>query len=267
MVTSLIPSSWRNAQSPVATDVGIQDFPQEQILNPTPSVYSVLDSFGPFPSYSLMVGICDDGFPFMLGLDNPRSGSILVVGENNREKSQILRTMSLSASLINRPEEISLCVITNRPNQYADLTKFPNCQAIISPYERAAGEMVIEFSSIVEQRRSGRERGESLMLLIDDFRSINSILSDFDVYLNLKTMVSAGPTSGVWPIISIEPDDVHSSRGQLLRSFGTYIFEKVDNERPYLPENGTINSSDKVYEPNFNVIVGGRLIPISNLLV
>ena len=266
MVTSLIPSVWRETRSPVAPEINDQQFPPQEIRNSTPSIYSIYESYGPFPNQSLMVGICADGFPFMLDLNNSRSGSVLVVGENTHERSQILKTMCLSASLINKPEQISIFVITNKPHQYADLSKYPNCQAVISPYERSSGELVIELASIVEQRRSGRERGGSLMLLIDDFQSINSILNDFSVYLNLKSMVNTGPQNGVWPIISIQPDDVHSSRGQLLRSFGTYIFEKADNNQAFLPENGALDPSDQVYVPNFNVIVGGRLTPISNLL-
>ena len=79
-------------------------------------------------------------------------------------------------------------------------------------------------------------------------------------------MVNTGPQNGVWPIISIQPDDVHSARGQLLRSFGTYIFEKADNNQAYLPDNEASDPRDQIYAPNFNVIVGGRLIPISNLI-
>ena len=266
MVTNLIPTVWQDTQSTVSPEVSVQQFPPHEVINPTPSIYSIFESYGPFPNQSLMVGICADGFPFMLDLNNPRSGAILVVGENTNERSQILKTMCLSASLINKPEQISLFVITNKPHQYAELSKYPNCQAIISPYERSSGELVIELASIVEQRRSGRERGGSLMLLIDDFQGINTILNDFSVYLNLKSMVNTGPQNGVWPIISIQPDDVHSSRGQLLRSFGTYIFEKADNNQAYLPDNGASDPRDQIYAPNFNVIVGGRLIPISNLL-
>ena len=45
-----------------------------------------------------------------------------------------------------------------------------------------------------------------------------------------------------------------------------HIFEKADNNQAFLPENGALDPSDQVYVPNFNVIVGGRLTPISNLL-
>jgi hypothetical protein len=267
MVTNLIPTSWRDTLAAVSSEIELHPFPTYPAVNPTPSFYSVLDVYGPFPSHSMMVGICSDGFPFMLGLDNPRSGSILIVGKNTLEKSQIIKTMCLSISLINNPEDVSLCVITNKPHQYAELMKYPNCQRIISPYERDAAELVIEYASIVEQRRSGRERGGSLILLIDDFQSINQMLGDFSVYLNLKSLVAIGPNFGVWPLISIEPGDIHSSRGQLLRSFGTYVFERAGNDSSNIQENGNTNPGDLIFEPNFNVIVGGRLFPISNLLV
>ncbi len=236
-------------------------------LSSAPSVHSIIKSFGPFPPYSLIVGVCRDGLPFMISLDNPKSGSLLVVSENSIEQTQILRTLSLSACLINNPDQVSLSIITNKINRYSDIIKYPNCQSIINPYDRAAGEMVIDYASIVEQRRTGRELNGALLLVIDDYKSFHPMLSDYSVYLNLKTLVTRGPNSGIWPLISINPDDVHSSKGQLLRSFGTYIFEKVGNDPPLLPSHRPLDQLESVYQPNYNVIIGGRLIPISNLSV
>ena len=270
MATNLLnlPSFWKGNQGRTLTDN--QDYqprevPARRRLSAAPSIYSILKSFGPFPPYSFVVGVCQDGLPFMISLDNPKSGSILVVGENSAEKTLILKAMSLSAIMLNNPEQVNLCVITNMVDRYANLMKYPNCHALLSPYERAAGEMVIEFASIAEQRRSGRERGRVMMLLIDDFQSFAPLLSDYSVYLNLKTLVTKGPASGIWPIISIRPEDVHSTEGQLLHSFGTYIFEKVDNNPGLLPTDESMKHPEMICQPNYNVIIGGRLIPISNL--
>lgn len=261
---SNLPTLWNgNHDSNLAN---YQDNPSADIqsrirLSSTPSVRSIIKSYGPFPPYSLVVGMCQDGLPFMISLDNPKSGSILVVSENSFEKTQIIRTLSLSACLINNPDQIRLCVITNKVDRYSDMMNYPNCQALISPYERSAGEMVIEFASITEQRRAGREMGSALLLIIDDYKSFAPMLSDYSVYLNLKTLITTGPNSGIWPIISIKPSDVNSPKGQLLRSFGTYIFEKVNNESGIPP------TPTPITQPNYNVIIGGRLIPISNLSI
>jgi hypothetical protein len=262
-----LPALWSGGNQQTISDLEDQQNLEHQFQVRTPSLYSILDTYGPLPLYSLVVGVSRDGLPFMLDLDKPRSGAILIIGENNLEKSQILRSISLSASLINKPAEVSISVITNKANQYVDLLNFPNCQRIISPYESSAGALVNEFASTVEQRRSGRERGGALMLVIDDYRSFASMLSDYSVYLNLKTLVSLGPKYGVWPIISIEPGDIHSSKGQLLRSFGTYIFERIKKDPGLIPADEAMHPSDLIYEPNFDVIIGGQLTPISNILV
>ncbi len=226
---------------------------------------SILDEFGPFPPYSMLVGQCLDGLPFMIGLDNPRSGAMLVVGDNIQAKSQILTAMGISTCRINRPEEVSWVLITRNPHRYGQLQDKPHCLAVINPHDRLAGEMVIEMASVVEQRRFGRERGNTQVLMIDDFQSFTPMLSDYSVYLNLKSLVSKGPGKGIWPLISVQPDDAYTEQGQLLRSFGTFIFEKKPNELS--PPPIQVNGRAPVVKPDFNVIVGGRLIPISSLAI
>lgn len=233
----------------------------------TPSLYTILDTFGAFPPYSLVIGLSKDGLPFMLDLDNPKSGSILVVGETGSGKTQLLKVVSTSACLLNNPQNVSLHVISKKANEYTGLFNFPHCQTLLDPYDRAAGEMVIELASIAEQRRTGRELGSMMMLIIDDYSSISRMLSDYSVYLNLKTLVSRGPKSGIWPIISINPNDVHEEIGHLLRSFGTYIFERSTNQTQFAPtHNQAIDSRDD-FNASFDVIIGGRLNPIINLSV
>ena len=223
----------------------------------SPSLSSILYEFSPFPPYSLVVGQCVDGLPFMLGLDNPHSGSILVVGDHDLAKKQVLSTMSTSACRLNHPEDVSWSLVSSTPHLYAELVNSPHCRAVINPHDRAAGELIIELASIVEQRRFGRERGGTHVLMVDDFRSFAPMLGDYSVYLNLKTLVSKGPGCGVWPLISAKSHDAHTQQGQLLRTFGTYIFEKSDRDHK--------QTFSPHFQPNFNVIVGGRLIPISSL--
>jgi hypothetical protein len=237
--------------------------PTEISPRDNPSLATILYQFGPFPPYSLIIGQCIDGLPFMLDLDNPRSGAILVVGEHAPAKIRILSTMSTSACRINDPEEVCWSVISASPHQYAELVKSPHCQAVINPHERAAGELIHELASVVEQRRFGRERGSIHVLMVDNFQSFAPMLSDYNTYLNLKSLISKGPGCGIWPLISADPDDAYSAQGNLLRTFGTYIFEKNERDSNIRsPIRSGIN-----YSPGFNVIVGGRLIPISSISI
>lgn len=269
MATNFInlPTLWNGTQQrQIPTSRTSTDY-AAQTRVPSPHLSSILSESSPFPPYSLVIGLCTDGLPFMLSLDNPKSGSILVVGENALAKSQILTAMSISSCRINHPEEVSWSVITRNAHQYAELVSSPHCQVVINPHDRAAGELVVELASIVEQRRFGRERGGTKVLMIDDFHSFIPMLSDYSVYLNLKTLVSKGPACGIWPLISIKSDEAHTEQGQLLRTFGTYIFEKAEHDSSQTPSTRTRHTPEPTFQPNFNVIVGGRLIPICSLSI
>jgi len=251
-----LPAIW-DGSTPVQVPISTH------VKNPSrvsaPTLTSILHEFGPFPAYSMVIGQCVDGLPFMLGLDNPRPGALLIVGEHSPAKEAILSTMSRSACRINHPEEVCWSVISSSPHRYRKLVDSPHCQAVISPYERAAGSLVVELASIIEQRRFGREGGGTHVLMIDNFQSFIPMLSDYSVYLNLKTLITKGPSVGIWPLISAKPDDAYSEQGHLLRSFGTFIFEKNEQSARGM------RSSLSIFESDFNVIVGGRLIPIRSL--
>jgi hypothetical protein len=269
MATNFInlPTLWNGSQQrQIPATRNSADF-LTQTRQPSPHLSSILSEASPFPPYSLVIGLCTDGLPFMLSLDNPKSGSILVVGENAWAKSQILNAMGISSCQINHPDEVSWSVITRNAHQYAELVSTLHCQTVINPHDRASGELVIEMASIVEQRRFGRERGGTKVLMIDDFQSFVPMLSDYSVYLNLKILVSKGPACGIWPLISIKSDEAHTEQDQLLRTFGTYIFEKAEHESSHTPSTWPQHTTEPTFQPNFNVIVGGRLIPICSLSI
>ena len=254
-----LPVIWGRTQpQPVARDLNYSSKNQG-------SLNEILNEFGPFPPYSLVVGQCMDGLPFMLSLDNPRSGAILVVGESEKQKKQLLSTMSSSACRINHPTDVSWSLISSSPHQYTELVNSPHCRSVTSPHGRAAGELIIDLASSVEQRRFGRERGGTHVVMIDDFGSFSPLLADYHVYLNFKSLITKGPGCGIWPLVSSKPDEAYTEQGKLLRTFGTYIFEKTGTAREGNSFPPGEAQQPQFIQPNFNAIVGGRLIPMSSV--
>lgn len=191
---------------------------------------SILDTYRPFPDYSTVLGLCTDSFPFMLGLDNPRSGSVLIAGYNKHGLTQMFRTVISSACRINDPEKVSYVLITSNPENYLDISDFPHCQGLLSPYDKISGETVIELASVSEQRKYGRELGSTIILVIDGFQDFSTMLSDYSVYLNLRSLITSGPKSKIWPFISVSENP---SKKDLLLDFGTYIMQHPEEENLY----------------------------------
>lgn len=259
-----------NSEKNAFTNLEVHESAERQVLpreSLAPSLRSLLDIYGNFPPFSLVIGLCNDGLPFMLNLDNPKPGSFLVVGNDSTKTIQLLKVITLSACNLNIPQNVSICVITNNRNEFTRLQGLPHCEGIFSPYDRNAGEMIIEFASIAEQRRSGRERGSRILLAIDDLSSCNNLISDYSVYLNLKSLIMRGPKSGIWPIISIPSHSVDDANPQLLRSFGAYIFGKPAQKLSTSSNSDHAMIPAKPYPFDFDVIINGRLIPITSLSI
>lgn len=199
-------------QSPISNDLEIFDGVFREIDHGSsdvmPPLKRIFKEYRPFPEKTVILGLCEDHLPLVLDLKNPRAGSILISGEPGSGKTNLIGTIARSASLIESPDSISYCVISTKPDELADLYNAPHCQALVAPYDRAAGEIILALSAIAEQRRSGRERGPALLLLIDDIYPLLTHYFDFNTFVHLKWLVQNGPRSQVWPVISIQTNNV-----------------------------------------------------------
>ena len=241
------------------TQPSFQDYP--------PSLYSILDSNGIFPSSSMIIGLCNDGLPFMLNLDDPKSGSILIVGDRRKDKTQLMKVIGHSVSLLNHPQEVSYYVITDTTNEFVELLSYRHCRDILSTEDSSAVELVNKLASMAANRRTGKERGSKILLFIDDLSSFSNLLNDFSVYLNIKDLIQRGPTSGIWPIVSSSNQGVQHVKPHLVRTFGTYIFDKYTPNIISTPEELPGTSDQRLNRARFNIIIKGRLIPIDNLKI
>ena len=188
---------------------------------PVPSLSTVLNSLGHLPSYSALIGLCEDGMPFLMDLSNPAPGSILISGQPGSGKTRLLTALLTSAARLNDPQTVNFCLITPQLHEVESLKKYPHCLGIAAPYERTASEMIIKLAAIAEQRRSGRELGPAVILAIDDLAYLTGEYLDYGVYVHLKWLLQNGPGSLIWPVATLRSDQVHAMDRRLVGSFST----------------------------------------------
>ena len=222
----------------------------------------VLDAFGPFPPFSLVFGICEDGLPLMLNLKDPTAGSLLIQGADRCGKSQLLETILGSAAVLNPPDRVNFCVITPHPDEMAGLLNYPHCQVLAAPYERQASEIILELSALAEQRRFGRERGPAFILAIDDFGALTGDRLDYEVFLHLKWLISKGPGSEIWTIATLPDRSLSPLDPQLSSLFQTQISNySVPNTAIDLLHSENITQSlIPNWKPGFTVRINRQII-------
>lgn len=243
----------------VVDEFALDQYPSE---SPLLSLGEVLNAFGSFPPYSVMVGVCQDGLPLLLNLKDSTAGSLLIEGEPRRGKTQILKTVLASAAALNQVERVNFCAISPNPDEMAALLKFPHCQGLAAPYERQASEIILELSAIAEQRRFGRERGPAFILAIDDLGALVGEHLDYEVLIHLKWLISKGPGSEIWTIATLPGHSIATFDLQFASLFRTRIISGRSFHNKKYPDRPDTNSALSIRNNDFTFVTLIKQQPI-----
>ncbi len=216
-----------------------------------PSLRSYLKEHAPLPPHSAVLGAGEDGLPFLLDLVDATPGALLVLEDDPGEARRLLRTLLTSACLLNPPKEVTLRLITARPEEYNFVRSRPAFQEAASPQDRAAGHMVSELAALIEHRLSGQRLGPNVILAIDDLPSLvqNYLFKGQKALLEL---VQNGPLVGVWTVAAADHSQAAALERTLLESFSTHVIGRASDNRLAGPGNEALE------ERQFRVWSGGE---------
>ena len=178
--------------------------------------------FQPLPDYSTVLGICEDGLPLVLDLNDPKPGAILILGQHQTGKARLLRSILLSACTTNSVEQLYFYLITPDPNNHFELGRLQHCYGVFSSYDKTACELIVELSALVEQRKSGRHLGVKCILAIDNLYELIKH-QDFDVISHLKWLFRFGANNGIWLVSTMDTDRTNLIEQEFLSEQKTHI--------------------------------------------
>jgi hypothetical protein len=226
-----------------------------------PTLQTIIAQTKPLPPYSVLIGACDDGYHFFFDLDDPNPGSLLITGEPHTGKSILLRSIMESASLLNPPNQVRFSLVATRPHEWQDASVFPNLDLIAAPYQRESNTLVMKFSEIAKQRRSGRLRGPALILFIENLaRFLERI--DRDVELFLGWLIREGPKSKVWTVVTLDIFESPKINKKLLSSFGTKMISMTSLIYTLPPPNGGPDSSPNLSNAHGQVSISDPMFKV-----
>jgi hypothetical protein len=190
--------------------------------SPSLRLADVLEQRGPFPAYSTLLGVCEDGMPFLFDLADPTPGSVLAQGRSKDHLTALLKAVLLSAGQINSPREVQYTIITPNPAEFAWFASQRHCAGVFGAYEDAALARVYELAQVANQRRSGRERGAVHILAVDD---IHQLWRQREMYTEsqLLWLLQHGARSYVWTVTTLRSELAGRLPPALMGAFLTRI--------------------------------------------
>jgi hypothetical protein len=235
------------AASPSDEITGLEPEPLQGEIE-TLNLGAVLESRGPFPPYSAMLGVGEDGLPFLLDLTNPAPGALLNAGDRGSGKTRLLRAILASAVAMNTSEQVAFNLIANDPDEFADLVQTGHCLEVMSVNESLSEELealIDGLAVIVEERRRSTPGDPTLLLAIDGLEACLESLSD-QGFARLYYLVKHGPRSRVWTIASLSSERGRPVDGRMLAAFRTRLIGHIKNaERAgYLSGDSSLDTRD-----------------------
>lgn len=217
------------------------------------SLGNVIDKYarkdGPLPEGSVLIGMCEDGLPFQLDWNNPRSGSVLIKGYGGSSygvKEDFLRAALASANQIHKPSEVQFYILDflSSPEYSINESNPFVGAAAVADADRAA-EIIGQVEKLL-----GRDNGRAVLLAIAEIGTLKSNIND-NAWDNLMRVIAEGPDSRIWTFATfthgrdelpgniIEPvpsDDIFGTRmvqlksesGHPLSKFRTTILHQHD---------------------------------------
>lgn len=238
---------------------------REQTYLPAPpaNLRTIIQETGPFPAASVILGVCEDGLPFMLDLLDHSSGSLLIAGDRTSGKTSLLKTTLASAAYINDPREVRFGIISSQARELLPLGSQPHCIAISDSQERSAFDLIMELSEITEQRRSGRNRGPAILLAIDNLEFLATRQMDYSLFVHLRWLIHNGPKSQVWPIVTVNSDRITSIDQRIIGAFRTRLLGVMNSLALHKKLTGNFSAAHNARSgtPSFEANTGGRSTP------
>jgi len=198
--------------------------------------------FQPLPPFSTVLGVCDDGLPLLLDLNDPNPGAILISGQQHLGITRLLRSIILSACTLNTPDQLYFYLITPNPGINRDIGNLDHCYGVYSSYDKSACELVIDLASLVEQRKSGRHLGTKCILAVDNLYEMIKH-QDFEVINHLRWLFRFGANNGIWVISTLESERSNLIDDGLLNDQKTHII--AGSEAFLIPELSHQNQSSQ----------------------
>jgi hypothetical protein len=205
-----------------------QGIPQDSSLATlvSPELQDVISFSGDAFPFSALLGRCDDGPSLLLDLSNPETGSMLIIGGRRCGKTQLLRTIALSACQLNPPERVSFYIFTCHSNQWSDMVLRRQCLRLHHPESLSANRSISNLTEYAFRRRSARLHSPVLILFIDDLDRLLVNRPDHEFLADLYRLVKFGPQSKIWTIAAMDSAKLASLPPELASCFTTLIIGK-----------------------------------------
>jgi len=191
-----------------------------------PSLEEVLKQQRHLPSFSLLLGLCDDELPLVLDLTDPSHGAFLIASDNGFENTAFMHSLLTAAFKANHESQVSLHLISPHADDLLYFHRQPSLKISYEPYRPEIEIVLEEMVNLVAARRRSKQITPVHLFAIDGLDLLWQALGP-QARLRLDWLIEHGPDCGLRVFASIESTYISKSIQSTISHFPSRILGRI----------------------------------------
>lgn len=147
-----------------------------------------------------LLGLATDGVPLLVRLASPEVTHVLISGARHSGKSALAATIAASLVLHQKPREIQIFVLTQRPQPFQFLAAAPHTQRVIAATNEQILQQMRRLEAEMERREQSQLTRPRLIVFADALTEWNKE-SEREYQVRLARLAQRGRAAGISLVI------------------------------------------------------------------
>lgn len=191
-----------------------------------PSLEEVLKKQRHLPSFSLLLGLCEDELPLVLDLTDGDHGSFLIASDNGFDNTAFMHSLLTAAFKSNHESQVSLHLISPHADDLLYFHRQPSLKISYEPFRPEIEIVLEEMVNLVDARRRSKQVTPVHIFAIDGLDLLWQALGP-QARLRLDWLIENGPAYGLRVFASIESTYVSRNIQETLNLFPSRILGRI----------------------------------------
>ena len=187
--------------------------------------------FTQIPQQTAALGVCEDGLPVLLNLNDLRGGPLLVTGDAGCGKTMLLNILLQTALAHDSEQRTLFTVITNQKEDYLEIEQngleSGQCLGVYEPEDEALVTHLQQVSALIEKRRQRKQDAPPLLVVFDGLEFLPS--APDEIRTSIELLLRNGMEAKIWLAAALKTADC-LEMGRWTRHFRTRLIGHMSNQ-------------------------------------
>lgn len=211
--------------------------PASPVENLDPENYTLEEArqiFPNLPELNSFLGVCEDGYPMLIDLNQSGNGAILIISSDRQGRTDLVQMMAESSLRSNPSSQFKFSVVFSDLQPWQDFLENrehnSHLMAKMSADSPKATDWILQLALLAEDRSFGRRLGASILLILDEAEFLQN--ADNNVRSNFVWLCQYGPQFGVRPVISLSAEAA-LEMPEIIQHIRTRIYGRMPNQASF----------------------------------